>query len=125
MATLYEGDCRAVWLLLTVREILDLYTMASSKTIVITVPKARSIYSIPKHNQRSFSIPKIAKDIRYHSYDKQIIHTMASNISLSNLLDNVKDELSDDDDLQAENTKPPRKRQRLDHLSLEQKILRR
>ncbi|KAK7066920.1 X-box-binding protein 1 [Halocaridina rubra] len=83
--------------------------MATTKTIVITIPKELGrtplVLPTPSHTTAAIATRQL------------------SEILSGNFVQVIKEE--DDDSIMHDATKPPRKRQRLDHLTIEEKVMRR
>ncbi|KAF2367406.1 Basic leucine zipper domain Maf-type [Trinorchestia longiramus] len=105
--------------------------MAANKTIVITVPKMAVLKNQNDYLQRSGSFTSPSNIItKGHTTSYPLTKVVGSQQNkfkstvshLSNFQDIIKDEPGDSE---ITGLKPQRKRQRLDHLSLDQKIMRR
>lgn len=101
--------------------------MASNKTIVITVPKINSLSNVSKQlvtSSTKFSRPTETLPRIITAHNPSIFNTNHLP-KISQFASSFQDIVKDEPDMDKTDNKPPRKRQRLDHLSLDQKIMRR
>ena len=96
----------------------------SAKTIVISVPKTKN-FNVIKQPPTTFSrIVSVSPPISTTTLNLNN-PLPKSNAILSPSYIEIKDEPMDGLEFLNKESKPPRKRQRLDHLTVEQKVMRR